>query len=561
MSARSSLYFVSLRIPRIGRLVGLETVLAVGVAIAVAFDASLAVIVSVAAPATAVPFLVIAGRPVLDWATTGSRYASRTTSNPGVTRDYSEDDGRAAGIHWRGGTVSCVLELHPPSAAMTRLGRAEASTDTGLDLSALAECLSQHDISVSSIDIVAHGMRTASGTPATDVYERLIGPLPAVATRTVWVTVTLEISHNRAAIDARGGGLLGASRAVWVASERVARALEAKGISSRMLVRSEIQSTASHMCRGVAANRLTENWGSAPLPGVIDTGFGFDCRKIDTAVLTELWAIPSLSTTIAFRLTPGSNSSRVRISGACRFVNRGATPRPHIPGAVSMNGRHREALIASLPLAIFARGHAEPIRDLPYGIVERLNLPTSGCGQLLGSDTAGHGVAARVHGRGIDTVLVAGELYLAQQLVFRALSTGARVLIRSDRPHAWGPLVDSIATPDRLLIDGGPPRGTGGFDVLVQDFADAVVVPARSRPDGTTVMTVTERPPREPMSDPDLSIVQPGAAGDRIMVRAGRNETELMLVTISQETAFIGRPRSVRRPADLTQPGYGNALD
>jgi len=69
-----------------------------------------------------------------------------------------------------------------------------------------------------------------------------------------------------------------------------------------------------------------------------------------------------------------------------------------------------------------------------------------------------------------------------------------------------------------------------------------------SRFDGTTVLTLTEHPSLTPMRDPDVSIVQPGAAGDRVLVRTSRHDIELILVTIAQETAFIGRPRSVRNP-------------
>ncbi|MFC0451182.1 hypothetical protein ACFSUH_13480 [Rhodococcus jostii] len=55
-----------------------------------------------------------------------------------------------------------------------------------------------------------------------------------------------------------------------------------------------------------------------------------------------------------------------------------------------------------------------------------------------------------------------------------------------------------------------------------------------------------------PGAEPDLSIVQPNALGDRILLSTGRTSIELMLVTSSSETAFIGRPRAV----DEYQPVY-----
>ena len=57
------------------------------------------------------------------------------------------------------------------------------------------------------------------------------------------------------------------------------------------------------------------------------------------------------------------------------------------------------------------------------------------------------------------------------------------------------------------------------------------------------------------MPDPDLSIVQPGAVGDVVHVRSSREQVDLTLVTIPQETAFIGRPRSLRQPTGAYRPG------
>ncbi|WP_072806592.1 type VII secretion protein EccE [Rhodococcoides yunnanense] len=554
-TARSFDSAVALRLPRIGRLVWTQSVVAALVAAAVVAGLPTAAVIWSAAASALLPFVVVAGREVVDWFATAARYASHRMPDIGVTTDQSWSDGRSFGVHWRPGRVTCVLELQPATAAVTTLGRSEANTDVALDLARLAECLSQHDITLSGIDVVAHGLRTASGTPATDVYERLIGPLPAVASRTVWVAVSLDLASNRAAIDARGGGGTGAALTVAIATERVSRALTAARITSRMLTRPEITAATSQLLRGVSTDRLTESWTAAPLPGVKSEGYGFDCRKIDNAVLTELWALPSLSTTVVVRLTPGSAVDRVRVSGECRFVTRSTRPEPRLPGAVSMNGRHREALLTTLPLGITAPGHSQPVRELDYSRLSELRLPVSGCGQLLGSNASGHGVAMRVHGRDIGTVLVAGELYLAQQLVFRAVATGARVLVRTDRPHAWGPLADSVATPDRLHLDGGPLRAEARFDMIVEDFADASFTAPRQRTDRTTTLLLTEHLPRTPMPDPDLTLVQPGAAGDRLLVRAGAHETSVVLVTISQETAFIGRPRSVRVPTAAGQPG------
>ena len=91
--------------------------------------------------------------------------------------------------------------------------------------------------------------------------------------------------------------------------------------------------------------------------------------------------------------------------------------------------------------------------------------------------------------------------------------------------------------------------------MILVDFADGSAPPAQQGLSGVTVISLFEHMPRTghteqergvPRSEPNLTIVQPHASGDRIRVRSGPLDVELTLVTIPQETAFIGRPRSLR---------------
>lgn len=550
-ASRRRIASVGFRPPTLRRLVGIQIVVALAAFVAAALSISMSTSLFALVPLAVLPFVALAGRSLYDWAVTSVRFTTGSVPSTGVTTEHTDADGNAFGVHLRDSFVSCVLELRPADGAVTLLGRAHASTDATLDPTILARCLDQHDISVAGIDVVSHGRRTASGSPATDVYERLIGPLPAVADRTVWVTVTVDVRTNIEAVQSRGGGHRGAANTARIATERVARALSSRGIRTTMLTRSQIHSVVSHLCRGVAVRDLTENWRSAPLPGVVATGYGFDCRGLDGELLADLWAVPSLSTTVSLRVTPGSARERPNLSASCNIVTRTSAPILDLPGIVSMNGRHRQSILTSLPIAVAAPGFDDPRRETTFECAAALSIPTGGCGQLLGSDTSGNGVAARIHGPGLRTVLVAGELYLAQQLVFRAVATGARVVVRTDRPHAWGPMIDSVATPDRLRLDSGHHRAGAPLDLVVHDFSDALVDTPRPRADGATILTLAEHPPRTPMRDPDVAIVQPGAAGDRIQVRTSRHAIEVALVTIAQETAFIGRPRTVRSPAGI----------
>ncbi len=510
----------------------------------------------VAAAAVAlVPFVTIRRRPIVDWFRVLWRFLANRFPEVGVTTDHYDTTGQVIGVHWQRTTVSCIIEILPPEPTTTVLGRASAATRYTLPIETLASCLRQHDIAVSSIDITALGFRSSPGAAATEVYEELIGPLPAVATRTVWVAVTLDVRANARAIELRGGSRAGAARTAVVATTRVARALQAEGLSSRVLTSAQLRSAVVHLCRGVSTDDLTQTWSAAPLPGVSSVGFGMDCSAITAEDIATLWSTPSLGTTMTFHLQPTRDIGKLRIRGSCRFAARSGAAKPSVRGSTSMSGSQRDGIFAQLPLAVPGLKTLSPSRTLEVSRLDDLDLPVSGCGQLLGSDAAGHGVAVRLFGPGLARVRIAGELYLAQQLLFRAIATGARVLVRSDRPHAWRSLLDAIGAPDRLSVDGHTIRSRTNYDVILNDFGDGSEPTDQQPLSGVTVMSLTEHVPRQSGTEPEhglprptwnVSIVQPHASGDRIRVISGPLDVELTLVTIPQETAFIGRPRSLR---------------
>ncbi|MGV8875704.1 MAG: type VII secretion protein EccE [Rhodococcus sp. (in: high G+C Gram-positive bacteria)] len=506
-----------------------------------------------AATVALLPFVTVRRKPIVDWLLVLWRFVAHRFPEVGVTTDHTDAAGNLIGVHWHRNTVTCTIEIIPPGHATTVLGRASATTQYTLPVDAIASCLHQHDIDVSSIDVVSLGFRSSPGSVATEVYEGLIGPLPAVAMRTVWIAVTLDLSANARAIEIRGQGRAGAARTAVVATTRVLRALQAAGLPSRLLTSAELGSAVQHLCRGVSTDNLTQTWSTAPLPGVSSVGFGIDCRAITAEDIATLWATPSLGTIMSFHLEPARDNGRVHVRGSCRFAAKSPVAKPRVRGVTSMSGSQRDGIFAQLPLAIPSLKSLSPNRTLDVTTLNELLLPVSGCGQLLGSDPGGHGVAVRLFGPGLARVRIAGELYLAQQILFRAIATGARVLVRTDRPHAWRSLLDAIGAPDRLSVDANTNRSRLSYDVILNDFADRSVPPDAPRLPGVTVMSLTEHVPQHnrterelPLPDPDLSIIQPHASGDRIRVRSGPLDIELTLVTIPQETAFIGRPRSLR---------------
>ena len=116
-------------------------------------------------------------------------------------------------------------------------------------------------------------------------------------------------------------------------------------------------------------------------------------------------------------------------------------------------GRDTEALRSHLPGAPAALDALTSFTVVDASRLDALAMPVAGCGQLIGSDAEGRGVAVRVVGPDIDVVNVVGELYLAQQVALRAiakflnallnviLAAAAKILrapLRSGDAHGFG---------------------------------------------------------------------------------------------------------------------------
>ncbi|MBF6219845.1 MULTISPECIES: type VII secretion protein EccE [Nocardia] len=491
-----------------------------------------------------IPLIPVAKRTMLDWIATWWRYLTRRDYEIGDTVDYRGTDGRSLGLYWDGSRVVTVVEVLPPPGGLTRIARTTVHASHLLPLAELAKCLNQHDILLSGIDIISHGHRSRSGTPAGKIYESLLGPLPATAHRAVWLAISFDAVACPEATARRGGGAEGASRAVTIATQRIMRTLEDADCNARILTAPEIRKAVLQITSGYDPRTLEHRWRYAEIGNSVNVGSAVDPKRLDSDLLAQLWVAPSRGTTVAVRLRPGNSAESVNIGAAWRLTARELPERSELPGMVSMNGRHRDGLLAHLPIAVPGVDDTVPMIEHLIDVVDDLHLPSSGCGQLIGSDDEGNGVAVRIVGVGISTVYVAGELYLAQQLVFRALAVGERILIRTDRARAWENLVTTIGNPERLTIAVETHQSDAGFTATV---VDGVLAPAPHA--GVTTIYVTGDPMGWPASRPDLAIHQPGAIGNHVVLRTGTAQVDLTLVSIPSEATYIGQPRGRRAVA------------
>ncbi|MFI6870137.1 type VII secretion protein EccE [Nocardia sp. NPDC050406] len=487
-------------------------------------------------------------RPVSSWIGTWWRYRRDRDSGMGDTLDFRTADGRTIGLYRDGSRVVAVIEALPPRGGLTRLDSGTVRASHLLPLPELAHALEQHDILLAGIDIISHGFRSRSGTPAGASYEKLLGPLPATAHRTVWLAIAFDPLICPDAAARRGGGLDGACRAVTIATQRIVRTLAEADCAARILTAPEIRQAAVVVTGGLDPRELSQEWRGVEVGNGVNIGAAVDPRRLGADVLAQVWVPQTRGTTVAVRLRRGRTAQTVRVGAAWRLTMRELPEKPLQRHMISMNGRHRDGLRAHLPLAAPGVDATVPMDEFPIDGIGALHLPSAGCGQLLGSDAEGSGVAVRLVGQGISRVYVAGELWLAQQLVFRALAIGERVLVRTDRPHSWEHLVTTIGNPERLVIAVETHQSDADFTATI---VDGVLAPAPHA--GITTIYLTGDPLGWPGARPDLSIQQPGASGNRIVLRTGTTRVELTLVTIPSEATYIGRPRGAH--ALSRQPG------
>ena len=157
----------------------------------------------------------------------------------------------------------------------------------------------------------------------------MLGPLPAAARRTTWVAVRLDPRRCPAAVRERGGGVLGAHRALIGALSRVRNALESRGVPTRPLDPDELlkagMSAAELTAVAGSSQRvgLRERWSGVTAAGVGHASYAITSWRGKTAQsLNALTGVRALSSTVAVSISPGSDDNQVGMRGLVRVSAR-----------------------------------------------------------------------------------------------------------------------------------------------------------------------------------------------------------------------------------------------
>lgn len=285
-----------------------------------------------------------------------------------VTRG-TDHERRPVGLAWHEGTWSAALQIQPPQGMVQQVDGVP-----NLPLGALEPTLEDRGVVLDAINMIWHcypgSVSLPPSAPALESYLEVLGMLPATARRTTWVVVRLDPRRCPAAVRERGGGVVGAHRALIGALSRVRSALDARGVQTRPLdvdgllragiTAAELQSVTSSP-RPVA---LRERWTGVTAGGVGHASYAVTGWPTGgpPQSLNALTGVRALSSTVALSISPSGEPGQVGLRGLVRVSARtpaeldGADRRLRMLGSrlgvrlTPLRGLQLAGLAATLPL-------------------------------------------------------------------------------------------------------------------------------------------------------------------------------------------------------------------
>jgi type VII secretion protein EccE len=441
-------------------------------------------------------------------------------------------DGKSVGFHWDGKVLTSLMRIEHNPQALNVIEPTGTLSAEHLSVHMLGECLRQFDITLDSIDVISQGARSRGHGQIAASYERVLGPLPAVATRSVWVTVRLDPTRCAEAVRHRGGGWEGALKTAAVATRRVANRLSDAGLRPQLMTARDIELAADELSDGVGLATLEETWLVCRRGRFQLRSFVLRPSMFTSESLNRLWTVPSYSTTVCLSLRRDAGAGPIMLRGLARFGNHGRT-RAELDGLGELRGRQYAALLCSLPVPSPRRPLKAWVIGKGEDAADGLELPAYGCGQLIGADERGRAVALPLFGPGVGRVEMRGTLHLAQQVVLRSMALGARVRVHTGRAAAWRAMVDQVGDESFLRIEGQGRGPTAGYSVEMFDGVAELPV----RHDVTTMIVNPAHATASRSADVTLELLN--RDHDVVRVETRTRSMEVTMVASDDEMRYL----------------------
>jgi type VII secretion protein EccE len=364
---------------------------------------------------------------------------------------FADRAGTRFGVVVTDRTFTTVLSLEPAGSAAV----ATPTRDT-VDLAALAGALADRDVRLAAVQVLVRSTPAPSvrldPRAAIAASYRQVGE-GVVAQRSVLVCLRLDPALCPGAVAGRGGGDLGACRALASVSARLAAGL-GPGVRVRALGPDEARA-ALDAGTGSAPGPLTESWTGVRSADAVHVAFRLArWRGGDPAVLlAEFAGVPGIAAVLSLTMLParrgllhlglvlrvvGPPSLREWVEAAVAAAAARAGGR-----VVRLDGEQLPALRQTLPaggVRWSGPAAADVLCEVDRQWLRRALVPLDRGGVVLGRDPAGRPVVAQLFRDRPATLSAFLDPRVVTVLCYRALAAGARVTVVSARAERWMPL-------------------------------------------------------------------------------------------------------------------------
>lgn len=182
--------------------------------------------------------VTIRGRRVTGWVAAVFAWRRRhrnvpeQPSEPAVGATVMPGDHVA--VRWQDDYLVAVVELVPRPFTPTVIVNGEAFTDDVVDTRLVERLVAAHCPDLEA-DVVSSGHRVGKTAPATlvSLYEQVVGPYPAPASRRTWIVLRADPESTRKSSQRRDAGVSGLARYLVASATRIADQLAGNGIDAR----------------------------------------------------------------------------------------------------------------------------------------------------------------------------------------------------------------------------------------------------------------------------------------------------------------------------------------
>ena len=340
---------------------------------------------------------------------TGKRVRKRVRPTAPV-RAVELPDGTPMALLSDGSTISTVIEVGG-SGPTVAVGASPGASTLSLEL--LADSLDQYDISLDSLDVVT---AYSSSTPR------------------AWVTVRFSPGLDQPAVERRGGDDVGAERTITTATRRIVQRLAGAGFHASVLDQDAIV-RARDSLRGGPSHYATSPDGDGP------GSAGQSVVGIATSLEGYAKATATPGATTLIRLRGHDRGDRVLWSAAARFHAPSAESAPTLPAGMERQKLSADALEATIAPGSTTGAFDLPIEQSDYSTLADGSPVLSSASQVVGVNAAGAAISIRFGAGHIGTLTVDASPFTSAQVVLRALGSGARVSMATNRPEYWEPFL------------------------------------------------------------------------------------------------------------------------